>query len=138
MTLEWRTLDETELDHEKLWGAVLAAAAVVGLAVWPFVEVLPFRCVFKAVTGLPCLTCGSGRALLALMDGYLIEAARWNPMVPLGAVAAIAYGLYAAWVALTDSPRVRVRVGPSEARYIRWAAAVSATVLWSWLLVEGR
>jgi hypothetical protein len=42
---------------------------------------LPFpQCVFKSVTGLPCFTCGTTRALAALGGLDLSEALRLNPL----------------------------------------------------------
>ena len=39
------------------------------------------RCVFKAVTGYPCFTCGSTRSLLALGRFHFAEAFRFNPLL---------------------------------------------------------
>ncbi len=37
-------------------------------------------CWFRALTGVPCPTCGSTRALLALAQGRVIESFTYNPM----------------------------------------------------------
>jgi hypothetical protein len=138
MTLEWRALASGEVDHEKLWTLVIGASAVIALATGQFADLPPFRCVFKAVTGLPCLTCGCARGLIALLDGDLVAAARWNPLVPLGAIAALGYGPYAAMVAFTRLPRLRVRISHSDKRLARWVVLVSCAFLWSWLYIDGR
>jgi hypothetical protein len=55
-------------------------------------------CVFRAVTGVPCPTCGGTRATLALVSGDLDLAIQYNPLVtsawllaPVALVAAVAY-----------------------------------------------
>jgi len=38
-------------------------------------------CIFKKVTGLDCPGCGMTRAILALLDGDIYQAFRWNMLV---------------------------------------------------------
>ena len=45
---------------------------------------LPWRCPLIAVTGVPCPSCGSTRALAALAEFGLLAALRFNPLVVLG------------------------------------------------------
>ena len=84
MTVQWEALDRGEVDHERLWGAVgLACLALGGL--WARqMGLVPLGCVFKAVTGIPCLTCGASRAALALAHGHPLAAFRLHPLVVVG------------------------------------------------------
>lgn len=138
MTLEWRPLGPGAVDHERLWTAVLAASAVTALAMLSTVGVPPIGCAFKAVTGVPCLTCGFTRGALALAAGEVLAAARWNPLVPLGAFGAIAYGGYAVAAIAAGPGRLRARLTAGEARGVRWAAVLLAAAVWTWLIVDGR
>lgn len=77
------------------WGSVVARHAVcpaVALAVYVLAHALvialpalhdhaPTFCVFRAVTGVPCPTCGSTRAALALASGEVDLAFRYNPLI---------------------------------------------------------
>jgi hypothetical protein len=38
-------------------------------------------CLFRNATGLPCPTCGSTRAVLAVVDGRLLDAVLLNPLM---------------------------------------------------------
>lgn len=38
-------------------------------------------CIFKKITGLDCPGCGMTRAILALLDGDIYQAFRWNMLV---------------------------------------------------------
>ena len=40
-------------------------------------------CLFKAVTGLPCLSCGISRALTSAVQGRMAASFRWHPLWPL-------------------------------------------------------
>ncbi len=41
---------------------------------------LPFGCIFKHTSGLPCPSCGTTRSLLCIFQGNIWEAMYWNPM----------------------------------------------------------
>lgn len=41
-------------------------------------------CPFKQATGLPCLTCGMTRCLVALSQGELRQAFHWHPVGTIG------------------------------------------------------
>ncbi len=49
-------------------------------------------CMFRNVTGLPCPTCGSSRAALAVVQGRPLEAIVFNPFVTVAGALAIAWG----------------------------------------------
>ncbi|MGD2091559.1 MAG: DUF2752 domain-containing protein, partial [Candidatus Aminicenantes bacterium] len=49
-------------------------------------------CVFKAITGYPCPTCGSTRMVSSLINLDILSAFVWNPLLFLGGIAFIAWG----------------------------------------------
>ncbi|MSU62422.1 MAG: DUF2752 domain-containing protein [Pedosphaera sp.] len=72
----------------------LGASGIARVAIdghWP----LP-RCAFHAVTGLPCFTCGSTRALAALGRLDFTAALTLNPLVTLLVLAAPVWPILAA------------------------------------------
>jgi hypothetical protein len=137
MSAEWRVLRAGEVDHEALWVAVLMTGAIVGAAWITVLGLPPIGCQLKSLTGVPCPTCGFGRAALALWHGQVAAAFRWNPAAPVGALAASAYFAYA-MTALATGRRLRVTVRAAEARLLRWASVGSIAAVWFWLLADGR
>lgn len=138
MTVTWARLGRGDVDHERLWTLVGLACFAVGLFAVKVAGLPPIGCAFKALTGLPCPTCGGTRAMAALADGRLAHAVRMNPLVTaavLGWAAYIPYGLWFGWSG-RDRPRVSLsRADWATARVVA-VAAVAAT--WLFLILDGR
>ncbi len=113
---------------------LLAAAAVSLLRL----DRIPLTlCVFKGLTGLPCPTCGSTRALGRLFALDFEGALAMNPLTTLVAV------LVAAWALLDLAllPRgraVALEVGKPLAFALRVGALVLFLANWIYLIAAGR
>jgi len=131
----WRRLRPGELDHEILWGSVLAACAIGG-AFWLLLRIPTPKCLFHAVTGYPCTTCGATRGFRELLHGDLIGALAWNPLVLTAAFTAALYVVYAAIVVIFRTPRLRVEVtSPAVALALRIGAVTLVAANWIYLMV---
>jgi Protein of unknown function (DUF2752) len=140
MVIERRPLAGREVDHERLWLSVaLAGAALAVLWVASGHEELPrVICPFRHVTGIPCVTCGGTRALLALTRGDVQAALFWNPLVAVIAIAVLIFLVYAAVVTALRAPRVRVRLGERDRVLFRAAAWAAIAGNWVFLIIQGR
>jgi hypothetical protein len=138
MRLTRRVLGPGELDHELLWGAVGLATLGLALAWLAVVGPLPFPCAFRALTGLPCPTCGATRALLALLAGEPGTALRAHPAVAGAALAAPALGIYAVVTWWFDLKRLRLECEPADRSRLRGLAWLAIAALWVFLAVDGR
>jgi len=121
-------------------GAILAgiaalAAVVVGVL---HLDALPFTfCFFKLATGLPCVTCGSTRALGRLFHGDLSGAWLMNPLAATGILALLPWG--AADLALMARGRaLGLELAPAAARAARVAVVAAVFANWVYLVAAGR
>ena len=72
--------------------ALVAASALASARLHPSWGGLVYtRCPLLTLVGIPCVTCGGTRALVALVTGDAIEALAWNPLVALGGLAALGW-----------------------------------------------
>jgi hypothetical protein len=121
-------------------GAILAAWGLVAIGAIAVLHLdrLPFSlCVFKAVTGLPCMTCGTTRALARLAHLDLTGALAMNPLAALGALASLPWA--AADLALLPRGRtLSLELSPAAARVARIAAVTAVLANWAWLVAAGR
>jgi hypothetical protein len=114
-------------------GIVIAAA--VGLL---HLDRLPVAfCAFKAVTGVPCLGCGTTRAFARLYSLDLPGAISMNPLSAAVALALVPWGM--ADLALLPKGRaVALEVAPRLAPFVRVSAVALVFANWAYLIVAGR
>jgi hypothetical protein len=94
-------------------------------------------CYVKVLTGLPCPTCGSTRALGRLFALDLSGAFAMNPLAALAALALAAWGL--ADLALVWRRRaLGVQIAPRLGALLRVAAVAALLLNWAYLLAAGR
>ena len=120
-----------------LAGALLLALGIVAAAL-PGIEDGPVVCPFRAVTGLPCPTCGLTRAAHSLMRGDLGRALAINPFDTLFFLVAVP--LFAGlWVAnLVGGFAVRFSLSPREQRAAWALLAAVALANWAYVLATHR
>jgi hypothetical protein len=136
MRLLWRRPSGGEPDHELIWFAVSALALAAGTA-WLALGLPWPRCPFLSVTGLPCVTCGATRALIAFLHGDFLSALRWNPLAFVAFCALVAFDLYAAVVLVGRMARLRIVESTGAEKNLVRIAVVSLLALnWIYLLAH--
>jgi hypothetical protein len=125
---------EGEIDFEMLWLAVLGLAAAAGAA-WLHFGLPTPKCLFLALTGVPCLTCGGTRCAKSLLAGNFTDAFVWNPLVFLSAMAAALFALYAIAVITLRLPRIRPGpISSREMNALRVSVALVIAANWIYLI----
>jgi hypothetical protein len=120
-------------------GAILAACAAVTMVMVIVLHLdrLPFSlCVFKAVTGVPCLTCGTTRALALLARLDLVGALAMNPLVASGSLLLIPWAV-ADLVLMPARRALALELSPAAARVARVAFVAAVVLNWVWLVAAG-
>ncbi len=99
---------------------------------------LPFTvCLFKALTGLPCPTCGSTRAVGRLVHLDLAGAIAMNPLATIGA-AVLAIWAVTDFGLLARGRALDVEVGRPLGRLVRVLAVAAVAANWVYLLASSR
>jgi hypothetical protein len=129
-----RPLAPNEPDHELVF--LCASLAVFGAASSWFLMGLPWPiCLFHAVTGHPCLTCGATRSAIALFHGDFVNAWKWNPLALVAYVTMSIFDLYALGVVIVQARRLRFVMSAREKSFLRFAMLALLLANWSYLLV---
>ena len=116
-----------------LWGA----SAVSLLLLRPFWLALALfmpACPFRAITGVPCPTCGTTHAAVALLHGHVGAALAANPLATMAGMMFLAGGMVAPiWVAFSwPLPEI-----PMPPPWARAAIAVAVLAGWAYAVVRG-
>jgi len=138
MLLSRRCLAPGELDHELVWLSVSIAS--LGAAASWFALGLPWpRCMFRAITGLPCVTCGSTRSAIEFLHGHFFAAWTWNPLAFCGLCAVILFDVYALIALVAHAPRWRIAFRKqAEKKCMRMVVVAALALNWIYLLAHWR
>ena len=121
-------------------GAILGGIGLFGGLAVSFLHLdrLPFSvCVFKNLTGLPCPTCGSTRAVGRLFAFDLAGALAMNPLTSLG-VALIAVWAVGDLLLLVRGRALAIEVEPRLAARLRITLVLAFALNWIYLLAARR
>ena len=94
-------------------------------------------CAFKAVTGLPCMACGTTRALARLYRLDLPGAVTMNPLSAAVALALVPWGLMDL-VLLPRGRALSLEISRGLAPFVRVTAVALVFANWAYLIVAGR
>ena len=135
MQIVRRPLAPGETNHELIWlsvssgGLALAATWLALKLPWPI-------CLFHALTGHPCLTCGATRSAVAFFHVHFLTAFQWNPLVFLFYCALSIFNVYAIAVLCMRAPRIRVaQLSAGERKFIRGSLIAVFALNWVYLLI---
>jgi hypothetical protein len=120
LALLWLVAAGTALALRPLWTGLAGFAGVCPLHAW---------------TGIPCPTCGTTRAGLAFLEGRVLDALAWNPLVTLAALVFLAGGIAVPVWILAGGPLPVP--GRRIARPARVAAAGVIVANWIYLFLRG-
>jgi hypothetical protein len=128
-----RPLAPREIDFELITLSVSLgglAAAMTWFALhlpWP-------RCLFRALTGYPCVTCGATRSAIEFFHGHFPAAWNLNPLIFSGLCAVAIFDAYAFVALALRAPRLRIENFTRPEKNIMRVAAVALLAL-NWIHV---
>jgi hypothetical protein len=119
------------------FGIIYGGIALLALyaARFPQIITFPSSCAFKGITGIPCPTCGSTRAVLHLTHGEIIAALVFNPLTSSCFLAAVLYFLYSLITLAPGIPRVGLVLSDTEKNALLAGAVTLAMMNWIYLIL---
>ncbi|MBN1421215.1 MAG: DUF2752 domain-containing protein [Planctomycetes bacterium] len=120
-----------------LWSASALLLLAAGL-VWPILGAgIRVACPFRAITGIPCPTCGATRAVIAFAHLDLMASLAANPLVFVAACASAGVVAYAAAWRIGIIPRISVALEPAGRGAARILIAIAVLAQWIYLIGAG-
>ena len=130
MRVGFRRLRHGQLDHELIWLSVTVLAGAIMFG-WLSLHLPWPRCTFRALFGIPCLTCGSTRSALAFFRGDFLGAWHFNPLATLVFGSIAVFDLYALGTVIGNGRRLRIIANTRSERRILTFVLVAASG-WNW------
>jgi hypothetical protein len=119
------------------FGMIYGGIALLMLGAGWFLPLLSLApdCAFKGLTGIPCLTCGSTRALMHLSHGNILSALGMNPLMALCLVSAVFCFFTGLMGALLKLPRISLHFTEKEKTFLRAGAIMLLLMQWTYLII---
>jgi hypothetical protein len=135
MQLYRHQITAQEIDHELIW-LLVSLGTLLGFALW-FAARLPMpQCAFHTLTGLPCVTCGTTRAVVQFFHGHFAASFLFNPLAFVALCGLLAFDLYALAVLIAGTPRLRLaNLSRSEKNLARCAGVLLLASNWLYLVI---
>lgn len=115
----------------------IGACAAFAVAVLHLDRLPILVCLFRAATGIPCMTCGATRAMAELVAGDIAGALAMNPLATLGAFVLVPWGV-GDLALMTRGQALSLEVAPGGARVLRYLAVAALAANWAYLVASGR
>jgi Protein of unknown function (DUF2752) len=122
-----------QIEFGLLYGGI--ALAVLGVGRLHQVLRLTPDCVFKGLTGIPCPTCGSTRAVVQLSHGDFLSAFVMNPLATLCLMSAVLFFFYSLMSAVFALPRVCFFFTNKEKNIMRVGVVMLLFLQWTYLIL---
>jgi hypothetical protein len=119
-----------------VWGGMAIILIVSVGTLKEYLHLAP-PCVFRQLTGIPCLTCGSTRSLIALSQFRLGASFLRNPLAMLVAVAAVLSSLLVG-LGLLWRRRLALTLSESEKKSLRIVVFALVLLNWVFLILKER
>jgi len=134
MRFQLRRKEPAQVEFALIYG-VLAVLLLAAARVLPVIDLAP-DCVFHSLTGLPCPTCGSTRAVAFLSRGHFLSAFRMNPATTVVFIALLTAFLCRIAARVFDLPGLRINLSHQEKTLVRAVAVLAVLLNWAYLITS--
>jgi hypothetical protein len=129
--MTWRRANHRDRRLAQIWASTAALAVLTAYLARDLFSALP-PCPLRFLTGIPCPGCGTTRAAHAVLEGQVVDAALFNPLVFVVGSGLVVLALIAPlWIVVTG--RVPALPKPMPLA-VRVAVVVALIANWGYLI----
>lgn len=119
-----------------IWGPMALLFIITAGIFKDFISLLP-PCIFHRLTGIPCLTCGATRSLVALSQFDIASSFLLNPILLLFAVGIMAFSLVSLY-SLISKKGIAVKLNQGQKKALRIGIIGLFITNWVYLVAAGK
>jgi hypothetical protein len=117
-----------------VWGAMVIFVIVGAKIMSAYLPLLP-PCIFRTLTGIPCLTCGGTHCISALSNFELTSSFLYNPLIMISLLGLIIFSLtYLAGILF--SRRLIISLTSNEKTTLRISVISLIALNWIYLIIK--
>ena len=94
-------------------------------------------CIFKSLTGVPCLTCGGTHCVVSLSRFDMMTSFMYNPLIFMGLIGLLLFSLLIL-MGLLFRYRLVIELALSEKRALRFSIIVLVLLDWAYLILRAK
>lgn len=132
MHIIFKKREKGEIEYGIIYGGVSLFALFIARTL-PVLSLSP-SCVFKALTGIPCPTCGATHSVFHLAQGEVSAAFMMNPLTAMCLIAAILVFLYSLVTLSFDLPKINILLSSKEGTTLRVGVIILILAQWVYLI----
>ena len=137
MSFSWRKISKADIPLGLLYSAICLGLVIGVRLVESGVLSHSLFCPFKSITGIPCLTCGTTRALGAMSHFDMVDAFLFNPLVTAGIFIIWAWGLVSLYGLAARHAMPMIKADGAAAMTLRITVIAIAFANWAYLAGAG-
>ena len=126
-----------ELNLGIFFGIILLLGLPVAFLIGDYFAAIYPGCPFRIITGIPCLTCGFTRSVLALRDGHFIRSLRMNPLLWVLTALIISWSVWSVVLRITKHHRPQITVSMDERKWVTGGILLLLLLNWGYLIWAG-
>jgi Protein of unknown function (DUF2752) len=121
-----------EVEYGIIYGGVSLVALFMARTM-PVLSLAP-PCIFRALTGIPCPTCGATHSVVHLAQGEVSAAFMMNPLTTVCLTAAVIVFFYSLVALSFDLPKINIKLSLKEETTLRVSVIILILVQWVYLI----
>jgi len=132
MHIIFKKREKGEIEYGIIYGGISLVVLIIARTM-PVLSLAP-SCVFRALTGIPCPTCGATHAVVYLSHGEVSAAFMMNPLTAVCLIVAFLVFFYSLATLSFNLPKINIMLSSKECTILRVGVIILILIQWAYVI----